>query len=163
MHSNYFFIPLIGMKEKKYTETVDSKLKTAWQLISRMYNAEAVKHGGSIAIGHFLLNIDSSEGSYASDIAPLLGMESTSLSRIIKTLEEEKLITRKNDRTDKRKVRIVLTEKGKRNKELAKQIVRNFNFAVENKVGKKGMELFFNTLNDITELAEQQYKLLKQS
>lgn len=99
--------------EKKYTETVDSKLKAAWQLISRMYNAEAVKYGGTIAIGHFLLNIDSHEGSYASDIAPLLGMENTSLSRIISTLEKEKLIIRKSDKEDKRKVKILLTEKEK--------------------------------------------------
>lgn len=151
------------MADKKYTETVDSRLKTAWQLISRMYNAEAVQHGGSIAIGHFLLNIDSTEGSYASDIAPLLGMESTSLSRIIKALEDEKLIIRKNDKADKRKVKIILTEKGKKNKELAKQIVRNFNLAVENKVGKKDLALFLKVITDITELAEQQYRSLKQS
>ena len=80
---------------KQHTETIDSKLKTSWQIISRMYNAEAAQYGGSIAIGHFLLNIDSEEGAYASDIAPRLGMESTSLSRIINTLEKEKLIIRK--------------------------------------------------------------------
>ncbi len=51
---------------KKHTETIDSKLKKVWQIISRMYNAEAVQYGGSIAIGHFLLNIDSEEGTYAS-------------------------------------------------------------------------------------------------
>jgi DNA-binding MarR family transcriptional regulator len=148
--------------EKKYTETVDSKIKTTWQLISRMYNAEAVQYGGSIAIGHFLLNIDSNEGSYASDIAPLLGMESTSLSRIIKTLEKEKMIIRKSDKTDKRKVKIILTEKGKKNKELAKQIVRNFNSLIEDKIGKKNLTLFSKIMADITELAEQQYRTLKQ-
>src|SRR4249919_3825074 len=97
---------------KKHTETVDSKLKTSWQIISRMYNAEATQYGGSIAIGHFLLNIDSHEGAYASDIAPRLGMESTFLSRIISTLEKEKLIVRKSDKEDKRKVKITLTQKG---------------------------------------------------
>jgi DNA-binding MarR family transcriptional regulator len=148
--------------EKKYTETVDSKIKTTWQLISRMYNAEAAQYGGSIAIGHFLLNIDSKEGSFASDIAPLLGMESTSLSRIIKTLEKEKMIIRKSDKTDKRKVKIILTEKGKKNKELAKQIVRNFNSSIEDKIGKKNLSLFSKIMTDITELAEQQYRTLKQ-
>ncbi len=148
--------------EKKYTETVDSKIKTTWQLISRMYNAEAAQYGGSIAIGHFLLNIDSSEGSFASDIAPLLGMESTSLSRIIKALEKEKMIIRKSDKTDKRKVKIMLTEKGKKNKELAKQIVRNFNASIEDKIGKKNLSLFSKIMSDITELAEQQYRTLKQ-
>ena len=149
--------------EKKYTETIDSKLKTSWQVISRMYNAEAAQYGGSIAIGHFLLNIDSTEGSYASDIAPLLGMESTSLSRIIKTLETEKLIIRKSDKNDKRKVKIMLTEKGKKNKELAKQIVRNFNTLIENKIGRKNVVAFLKTLTDINELADQQYRMLKKS
>lgn len=163
MHSNLFLLNFAEMKGKKYTETVDSKIKTAWQLIARMYNAEAVKHGGTIAIAHFLLNIDSTEGSYASDVAPLLGMESTSLSRIIKTLEEEKLIIRKNDKNDKRKVKIILTEKGKKNKELAKQIVRNFNLLVEEKIGKKELTFFFKIVTEITELAEEQYRSLKQS
>lgn len=147
--------------EKKQKETIDSKLKTAWQIISRMYNAEAVLHGGTIAIGYFLLNIDSHEGSYPTDIAPKLGMESTSLSRIIKTLEIEKMIIRKADKTDKRKVKIILTEKGKENKELAKNSVRNFNNLIEKKIGKKRMEDFAVTINEITKLAEERHKQIK--
>lgn len=146
---------------KKHTETVDSKLKSAWQIISRMYNAEAAQYGGSIAIGHFLLNIDSDEGAYASDIAPRLGMESTSLSRIIKALEEEKLIIRKADKEDKRKVKIILTQKGKENKELAKKVVRNFNTEIENKIGKNKIEEFLKTVNDIISLAEEKNRTLK--
>ena len=146
---------------KKHTETVDSKLKSAWQIISRMYNAEAAQYGGSIAIGHFLLNIDSDEGAYASEIAPRLGMESTSLSRIIKALEEEKLIIRKADKEDKRKVKIILTQKGKENKELAKKVVRNFNTEIENKIGKNKIEEFLKTVNDIISLAEEKNKILK--
>lgn len=146
---------------KKHTETVDSKLKSAWQIISRMYNAEAAQYGGSIAIGHFLLNIDSDEGAYASDIAPKLGMESTSLSRIIKALEDEKLIIRKADKEDKRKVKLLLTQKGKENKELAKKIVRNFNAEIENKIGKNKIDEFLKIVNDIISLAEEKNKILK--
>ncbi len=146
---------------KKHTETVDSKLKSAWQIISRMYNAEAAQYGGSIAIGHFLLNIDSDEGAYASEIAPRLGMESTSLSRIIKALEDEKLIIRKADKEDKRKVKIILTQKGKENKELAKKVVRNFNAEIENKIGKNKIDEFLKTVNDIISLAEEKNKILK--
>ena len=146
---------------KKHTETIDSKIKTSWQIISRMYNAEAAQFGGSIAIGNFLLNIDSDDGAYASEIAPMLGMESTSLSRIIKTLEDEKMIIRKSDKTDKRKVKIILTQKGKENKELAKNIVRNFNSAIENKIGKKKVEELFKTMTEISQLAEERHKLIK--
>lgn len=143
---------------KKHTETVDSKLKTAWQVVSRMYNAEAVLHDGTIAMSHFLLNIDSHEGSFASDIAPRLGMESTSLSRIIQSLEEKKLIQRIPDKTDKRKIKIVLTAKGREQKELAKNIVRNFNQMVEQKIGKEKVQEFFRTIDKITELAEERLK-----
>jgi DNA-binding MarR family transcriptional regulator len=146
---------------KKHTETIDSKLKTAWQIVSRMYNTEAVLHDATIAMAHFLLNIDSKEGSFASDIAPQLGMESTSLSRIILSLEEKKLIVRKSDKTDKRKILITLTKKGKEQKELAKNIVRNFNHIVQVKLGKQRVEEFFKTIDEISDLAEERNKLLK--
>ena len=150
------------MSGKKHTETIDSKLKTAWQVVSRMYNAQAVLHDGTIAMAHFLLNIDSQDGSYASDIAPQLGMESTSLSRIIVSLEEKKLIQRIPDKTDKRRIKIKLTAKGKGQKELAKNIVRNFNQEVEIKIGKQKVSDFFKTIDKITELAEERNKLVKQ-
>ena len=146
---------------KKHTVTIDSKLKTAWQIVSRMYNTEAVLHDATIAMAHFLLNVDSQEGSFASDIAPQLGMESTSLSRIILSLEEKKLIVRKSDKSDKRKILITLTKKGKEQKELAKNIVRNFNHLAEVKLGKQRIEDFYKTIDEITELAEERNKLLK--
>jgi DNA-binding MarR family transcriptional regulator len=146
---------------KKHTETIDSKLKTAWQVVSRMYNTEAVLHDATISMAHFLLNVDSHEGSFASDIAPALGMESTSLSRIISSLEDKKLIIRKNDKLDKRKILITLTKKGKEQKELAKNIVRNFNQLAEVKLGKQRVEDFFATIDEIIELAEERNKSLK--
>jgi DNA-binding MarR family transcriptional regulator len=146
---------------RKHTETIDSKLKTAWQVVSRMYNAEAVLHDGTIAMAHFLLNIDSHEGSYASDIAPQLGMESTSLSRIIRSLEEKKMIQRIPDKVDKRKIRIRLTAKGKTQKELAKNTVRNFNHLAEVKLGREKVSQFFNIIDEIIDLAEERGKLIR--
>ncbi|WP_317898416.1 MarR family winged helix-turn-helix transcriptional regulator [Aurantibacillus circumpalustris] len=146
---------------KKHTETVDSKLKTAWQVVSRMYNAEASLHDLTISMGHFLLNIDSHDGIYGSDLAPLLGMESTSLSRITLSLEKKKLIQRIPDKEDGRKMKIVLTTKGKAAKELAKNVVRNFNHLVEVKIGKNKVDDFFKTMDEITALAEHRNKLIK--
>ncbi|MBA3664885.1 MAG: winged helix-turn-helix transcriptional regulator [Bacteroidetes bacterium] len=147
--------------KKIHTETVDSKLKTAWQVVSRMYNAEAAMHGGTIAMSHFLLNIDSREGSYASEIAPRLGMESTSLSRIILSMEEKKLIKRIPEKADKRKIKIVLTAKGREKKEIAKSIVREFNFKVEKTLGRESINEFFATIDKITRLAEEKSQHLK--
>jgi DNA-binding MarR family transcriptional regulator len=143
---------------KRQTETVDSKLKTAWQAVSRMYNAEAVLHDGTIAVAHFLLNIDGHEGSFASDIAPRLGTESTSLSRIIQSLEAKKLIKRVPEKSDKRKIKIMLTAKGKEKKELAKNIVKSFNQKVEQVMGKEKVLEFFKAIDKIIELAEERSK-----
>lgn len=149
------------MSKKKHTETIDSKLKTAWQVISRMYNAEAIMHNGTFAMAHFLLNVDSQEGSFGINIAPHLGMESTSLSRLVTSLEQKKLIQRLPDKEDKRKTKIKLTAKGKAQKELAKNVVRSFNQLAEAKIGKKRLDEFFKTIDDIIELAEQRNKLIK--
>lgn len=146
---------------KKHTETVDSKLKSVWQIVSRMYNTEAALHGLTIAMGHFLLNIDSHEGAFASDIAPQLGMESTSLSRLILSLEQKQLIQRIPEKADRRRIRIVLTAKGKSAKEQAKNVVRNFNQLVELKIGKKKLEEFYKTIDKIADLAEEQNRLIK--
>jgi DNA-binding MarR family transcriptional regulator len=146
----------------KHTETVDSKLKTAWQVVSRMYNAEAALHDATITMAHFLLNVDSHEGSYASDIAPQLGMESTSLSRTIQSLESKKYIRRIADKKDGRRIKIMLTENGKVQKELAKNTVRNFNHLLELKIGKKRITDFFKVIDEITELADERNKQIKQ-
>lgn len=147
---------------KKHTETVDSKLKTAWQVVSRMYNAEAALHDATIAMAHFLLNVDSHDGSYASDIAPQLGMESTSLSRTIHSLEKKKFIRRVPDKKDGRRMKIVLTESGRGQKDLAKNTVRNFNHLLEIKIGKERIADFFKVIDEITLLAEERNKLIKQ-
>lgn len=146
---------------RKHTETIDSKLKTAWQIISRMYNAEAIKHDITIAIGHFLLNVDSQHGAFASDIAPRLGTEDTSLSRLIASLEQTGLIERLGDKTDKRRMRILLTEKGKQKKEVSKNVVRNFNRLARERIGKDRIDTFLTTLDEITNLAKEHYEQVK--
>jgi DNA-binding MarR family transcriptional regulator len=148
--------------KKLHNETIDSKLKSTWQVIGRMYFAEAAKYGDTIAGIYFLLNVNSKEGSYASDIAPMMGMESSSLSRMIKTLEDSNLIIRKAETVDKRKVKISLTEKGQRKKDSAKSIVRNFNEMIEKKIGTKRKDELMVILSEIANLAEERLNELKQ-
>lgn len=40
------------------TKTIDYMLRATWQAVSRMYNEEASKFDGSMAIGFALLSID---------------------------------------------------------------------------------------------------------
>ena len=78
-------------------KTLDSVIKNTWQAIARMYNEEASQYGASMALGYALLNIDK-DGTPSTSLAPRLGMEPTSLTRTLKTMEEKGLIVKKKIR-----------------------------------------------------------------
>jgi DNA-binding MarR family transcriptional regulator len=134
-------------------ETVDHTIKSAWHAISRMYNQQASKYDITTSIGFVLLNIHSEEGTPATKIAPLMGLEARSLTRMLKTMEEKKLIHRIPDPVDKRSVRIYLTDLGKRKKELSRASVLLFNNRVRELVSDSKLKVFFEVMNEINQLA----------
>jgi DNA-binding MarR family transcriptional regulator len=136
-------------------ETVDYHLKTAWHAISRMYNQQAMKYGGTMSIGFALLNIHAEEGTPATKIGPLMGLEARSLTRLLKSMEEKGLIIRKTDQTDKRSVRILLTREGKKRREKARETVLRFNEAVREVVPEKKLEIFFDVVQHINRMIER--------
>lgn len=136
-------------------ETVDYHLKTAWHAISRMYNQQAMKYGGTMSIGFALLNIHAEEGTPATKIGPLMGLEARSLTRLLKSMEEKGLIIRKTDETDKRSVRILLTREGKKRREKARETVLRFNEAVREVVPEKKLEVFFDVVQHINRMIER--------
>lgn len=136
----------------KPNETVDYTIKITWHAISRMYNEQASKHGSTAAVGFVLLNIDAREGTQATKIGPSLGMEATSLARMLKNLEESGLIYRVQDKNDKRLVRIFLTDEGKEAREIAKKVVKKFNNAVREVVPEEKLQTFFEVMEKINNI-----------
>lgn len=136
-------------------ETVDYNIKATWHAIARMYNQQAAKHGITMSMGFVLLNINSDEGTPATKIAPLMGLEARSLTRLLKSMEQKGLINRVPDPDDKRLVRVVLTKEGKKKKEQSRQTVIRFNEAVRAHVDGKKLATLFNVLRDITGIIEQ--------
>ncbi|WP_019948451.1 MarR family winged helix-turn-helix transcriptional regulator [Hymenobacter aerophilus] len=135
-------------------ETVDYNIKVAWHAISRMYNTQAAKHDITTSIGFVLLNIDQENGTPATKIAPLLGLETRSLTRILRSMEEKGLIYKQADAHDKRSVRIFLTEEGLRNKEISRQTVRHFNLKVRDEIPQSELDVFFRVVSQITGMIE---------
>lgn len=135
-------------------ETVDYVIKAAWHAIARMYHQKAAKHDITMSMGFVLLNIHS-EGTPATKIAPLMGLEARSLSRLLKSMEEKGLIYRETDEADKRMVRIVLTKEGKKKKEKARETVLRFNEAVRSQVDPNRLNVFFQVLSDIQKIIEK--------
>lgn len=145
------------MKDNKARiDLTEYKLRSTWHSIKKMYHEEAKKYGGTHAIGFTLLSIHPKNGTPSTSIGPILGMEANSFSRILKTMEEEKLILRKTNPNDKRGVLIFLTKDGLIKREIAKQKIIKFNTLVSNNVTKKNMDIFFKTTETIKKLASKE-------
>ncbi|WKN32923.1 MarR family transcriptional regulator [Porifericola rhodea] len=139
----------------KKEETVDYNIKTTWHAIYRMYNQEALKSDFTTSIGFVLLNIDSKEGTPATKIAPLIGLESRSLTRMLKNMEEKGFIVKKPDPNDRRSVRIFLTDLGKKKKEISRKTVLDFNHYVREKVSDEKLNIFFEVISVINKIVEE--------
>ena len=135
------------MKEK----TIDYILRATWQAVSRMYNEEAQKYGATMATGFALLSIDK-DGTPSTALGPRMGMEATSLTRTLKSMEEKGLILRKPNPDDGRGVIIHLTEFGKEKRELSKTNVRKFNEKVRQNVTDEQLRNFMEVAEVINEL-----------
>lgn len=138
----------------KREETIDHHIKTTWHAISRMYNQQASKIDITMTIGFVLLNISSKEGTPATKIAPLMGLEARSLTRVLKNMEEKKLIFRKPDPKDKRSVRIFLTAEGKRKKEISRETVLIFNQVINKEITQEKLKVFFEVIQSINNIIE---------
>lgn len=136
------------MKEK----TIDYILRATWQAVSRMYNEEASKFEGSMAIGFALLSIDKEEGTPSSAISNRMGMEATSLTRTLKTLEEKGLIIRRKNPYDGRGVLIYLTDLGKEKRELSKTTVLKFNEIIKQNISNDKLQHFIEVAETINDL-----------
>jgi MarR family transcriptional regulator, organic hydroperoxide resistance regulator len=138
----------------KPLDNIDFYIKATWHSIVRMYNKRAAKYGISQTIGYVLLNVNK-KGSPATQIAPLLGMEPTSLSRLLKNMEQMGLIKREPDDTDKRIVRIFLTEKGLKKRKLAKNEVFAFNDKVRETIDNEKLSIFIEVMEEINCIAQK--------
>ena len=136
------------MKDK----TIDYMLRTTWLAVNKMYNEEAAKFGTTMATGFTLLSIDQEEGTPSTSLGPIMGMEATSLSRILKRMEELNLIVRKPNPNDGRGVLIYLTDFGKQKRKDAKERVLVFNDAIKNHISEEKLKHFFEVSDTINEL-----------
>ncbi len=136
----------------KPEETVDYFLKISWQSVANKYNQIASGLGITQALGYMLINIHE-EGTAVSQIAALLGVKSTSLSRMLNNMEELGLIYREGDKSDKRSVKIFLTPTGIEKRKLAKDVVRNFNEYLNSHISENERLQLTETLKKVNQLA----------
>ena len=132
--------------------TIDYALRATWQAVTRMYNEEAKQFGSTMAVGFTLLSIDPKTGTPSTSLGPKMGMEATSLSRILKSMEEKGLIERRPNPADGRGVLIYLTDFGLEKRNDSKEAVMRFNNSVRENVSQEQLDNFFEVAETINRL-----------
>ena len=132
--------------------TIEQEIRYTWLLISKMYNEEAEKFGGSMTVGFALLSLNPKEPIPSTSLGPKMGMESTSLSRTLKFMEEESLIERLPNPDDGRGILIKLTKRGIDYRNYAKDQVMKFNKTIIGDLGEEAINNFFHVINQINKL-----------
>ena len=132
--------------------TIDYILRATWQAVARMYNEEAKEFDSTMAVGFTLLSIDPKTGTPSTALGPKMGMEATSLSRILKSMEEKGLIKRKPNPNDGRGVLIHLTAFGLEKRNHSKAVVLRFDDVVKDNISEEKLDHFFEVMNTINSL-----------
>ncbi|GGP01840.1 hypothetical protein GCM10010992_03830 [Cloacibacterium rupense] len=142
-------------KSKGKVESVDLLLKSVWLAVSKMYTEQASLHNSTAVQALTLLKIDPKEGTRSTNLGPKMAIEPTSLTRIIKLLEDNGYIYKEKTTTDKREVIIKLTDKGLKSRNLSKEVVVNFNQKVVERIAPEKFVVFKEVMSDILKIANE--------
>jgi DNA-binding MarR family transcriptional regulator len=140
-------------KTKEKVENVDLMLKSVWLAVSKMYSEQASMHNSTAVQALTLLKIDPKEGTRSTNLGPKMAIEPTSLTRIIKLLEDNGYIYKEKTTSDKREVIIKLTDKGLKSRNLSKEVVVGFNKKVVERIDSEKFAVFKEVMGDILKIA----------
>ena len=133
----------MGQFESIANKMVSYRSKTSWLSIEKYYNVLANNNDGSLSMAFVLLAINNEKGTTVTSIAPRIGMEPNSLSRILKKLIEKKFVFKKKSKTDKRKVYICLTKLGIEKQTLAIEKLHVLEKNINEIVTKEQLKSYF--------------------
>jgi len=133
-------------------QTIDHALRATWQAVAKMYNEQAVKYDSTMAMAFVLLNVDIENGTPSTSLGPQMGMEPTSLSRILKSMEDKGAIYREKNPDDGRGVLIKLTDFGLEKRTTSREHVIQFNEAVKKHISEEKIKYFFEVTETINDL-----------
>ena len=142
-------------KTKEKVENVDLMLKSVWLAVSKMYSEQASMHNSTAVQALTLLKIDPKEGTRSTNLGPKMAIEPTSLTRIIKLLEDNGYIYKEKTTSDKREVIIKLTDKGLKSRNLSKEVVVNFNQKVVERIDPEKFQIFKEVMSEVMKIANE--------
>lgn len=143
----------MAQNPKDKIENIDLILKQTWISVSKMYSEMAQEYDSTAVQALTLLKIDPKEGTRSTNLGPKMAIEPTSLTRIIKLLEDNGYIYKEKTKVDKREVIIKLTEKGLNYRNISKDTVVNFNSRVMEKIPQEKLQIFKEVMSEIMQIS----------
>lgn len=123
-------------------------LRSNWLSVSKLFNDLAKDYDSTLAMAFVLIAIDDT-GTPVTKIAPRIGMEPNSLSRLLNSLEAKGAIYRQNDTNDQRKVFVYLTELGVEYKNIAIQTVIEVEREITKDLSKEEKALIIKMMTNV--------------
>lgn len=130
-------------------------LRKSWLNIAKFYNEMTSFYGGTISMAFVLLALYEEDGVPVTKIAPRIGMEPNSLSRILKELEQKEILTRIRNSEDSRVVHIRLTEKGIELRKYALKSVFNMEKQIKKDISEQDLQGFFKVVEHVPMAIQQ--------
>ena len=140
---------------KHFKRRVDFVMRQGWKNIEKMYNNEASKYDVTFSIGFTLISIDPENGSPSTSIGPVMGLESNSISRILNSMENKNLITRRANPNDGRSIIISLTKLGIKKREIVIQKIREFKSILRSRIDPSDLDTFLRVSKQVNEIIEE--------
>jgi MarR family transcriptional regulator for hemolysin len=103
------------------------QLANTSKAVSRAFNDRLAEAGGSVPVWLVLSSLKSNERRTQLDLARAVGIEGPTLTRHLDGLEENGIVQRVRDGSDRRAVRVELTAEGERLFQVLRQAVIAFN------------------------------------
>ncbi len=138
-----------------FRRRVDFVVRQTWKNIEKMYNKEASNYDVTFSIGFTLLSIDPKNGSPSTSIGPTMGLESNSISRILNSMENKNLITRRPNPNDGRGIIISLTKLGIKKREIVIEKIKHFKKLVRSRIDSNDLEAFHRVSMQVNEIINE--------
>ena len=140
--------------EKIAKGIVVNRIRSSWIEIFKFYNEQNSKEIGTLSTVFVLMTINEKFGTQVTKIAPRMGMEPNSLSRLLKSLEEKELVFKRKDTKDKIKVYICLTENGLKLRNIAADRLFSLEKSIKDKILPSDLSAFYKVTDSISEVIE---------
>ena len=138
-----------------FKRRVDFVMRQTWKNIEKMYNLEASKYDVTFSMSFTLISIDPKNGSPSTSIGPIMGLESNSISRILNSMENKKLIIRRPDPSDGRGIIISLTKLGLKKRKIVIEKIRHFKGLVRSKIDTSDLDTFHMVASQVNDIIKK--------